>query len=168
VYNETRKEKGKETMKNIFIDCKDLKEVKNLFIKLVKENHPDLGGNLELMQSINAEYDLIKDNGLEYYHAKAGFTTEFSKETANADLNFSSEDYLTIIKFCLNTGLDIELCGSWLWISGNTKGQKDHLKELGCKWSASKSMWYFTDHHTEDVAVNLRLMKFVIPTDLKK
>jgi hypothetical protein len=39
----------------------------------------------------------------------------------------------------------VELCGSWLWISGNSKEVKDKLKELGCKWSSNKALWYYTD-----------------------
>lgn len=131
-------------MKNIFIECKDLISVKNLYIKLVKENHPDLGGNLELMQSINAEYDLIKEKGLEGYYYYVGL----SGQTLNSDkinMDFDSEAFISIVKFCMNTGLIVELCGSWLWISGDTKEQKDHLKELGCKWSANKAMWYYTE-----------------------
>lgn len=131
-------------MKNIFIECKDLISVKNLYIKLVKENHPDLGGNLELMQAINAEYDLIKEKGLEGYYHQASLSSN-GLDSKHINLDFDSEAFIAIVKFCMNTGLIVELCGSWLWISGDTKEQKDHLKELGCKWSANKAMWYYTE-----------------------
>lgn len=42
---------------------------------------------------------------------------------------------------------EIELCGSWLWIGGNTRANKDELKSAGCKWSKSKAKWYW--HHAE-------------------
>ena len=38
--------------------------------------------------------------------------------------------------------LDCEICGSWLWISGDTKPHKERLKELGCRWSKRKQKWY--------------------------
>ena len=40
-------------------------------------------------------------------------------------------------------GLEINLCGSWIWIGGDTKPQKDQLKALGCWWAAKKQLWYW-------------------------
>ena len=37
----------------------------------------------------------------------------------------------------------IELIGSWIWISGNTKEIKGKLKELHFKWASKKKMWYY-------------------------
>lgn len=42
-------------------------------------------------------------------------------------------------------GVDVELCGTWLWIDGKTYEVKEQLKELGCKWSRSKKRWYWHD-----------------------
>ena len=44
-------------------------------------------------------------------------------------------------------GLEIELCGRWLWIGGNTREHKEALKALGCKWSKNKMLWSW--HHEE-------------------
>lgn len=128
-----------------FINCLDLKQVKAKFKELVKVHHPDLNGELEIMQVINAEYDLIIEKGLSYYHAYYKSEKSLNENANNDNLNFSVEDYIKVIKFCLDNGLTVELCGSWLWISGDTKPCKDTLKELGCKWSISKKLWYFTD-----------------------
>ena len=46
--------------------------------------------------------------------------------------------------------LIVELCGCWLWISGDTKPVKEELKAAGCRWSSSKKMWYW--RHQEDGA----------------
>ena len=40
-------------------------------------------------------------------------------------------------------GLEINLCGSWVWIGGDTKPNKDALKSLGCWWAAKKKLWYW-------------------------
>lgn len=40
-------------------------------------------------------------------------------------------------------GLIIELCGAWIWLSGETRQHKDTLKTLGCYWSKNKKMWYW-------------------------
>ena len=39
--------------------------------------------------------------------------------------------------------ITIELVGSWIWLSGDTKEIKDKLKELGFKWASKKKMWYY-------------------------
>lgn len=40
-------------------------------------------------------------------------------------------------------GIIVELCGSWVWVSGNTYGVKESLKQLGFRFSSKKKMWYF-------------------------
>lgn len=40
-------------------------------------------------------------------------------------------------------GLKVEIIGKWIWISGDTKPHKEELKELGCRWSSDKKMWYW-------------------------
>ena len=40
-------------------------------------------------------------------------------------------------------GIQVELCGSWLWITGNTYLHRDNLKACGCRWSSSKKQWYW-------------------------
>jgi len=39
-------------------------------------------------------------------------------------------------------GLHIEVCGSWVWVSGDTKKHKDKLKSLGLFYAYKKKMWY--------------------------
>lgn len=39
--------------------------------------------------------------------------------------------------------IKIEVCGSWIWVSGDTKKYKDILKELKFVWSPLKKMWYW-------------------------
>ena len=52
------------------------------------------------------------------------------------------------MKLIIIPGLDIELCGSWLWIGGNTREHKEELKALSCRWSKNKKLWYW--HHAEE------------------
>ncbi len=41
------------------------------------------------------------------------------------------------------SGIKIELCGQWLWISGKTKEYEDELIAAGCKRAAKKRKWYW-------------------------
>lgn len=45
-------------------------------------------------------------------------------------------------------GIVMEICGRWLWVSGNTKENKESLKAAGLRWAKKKKMWYY--HRPED------------------
>jgi hypothetical protein len=38
----------------------------------------------------------------------------------------------------------IELIGTWLWVSGDTKPVKEELKKLGFSWHSKKVCWYLS------------------------
>ncbi len=126
-----------------FITIRTIEELKAEYKRLALLWHPDRsGGDLAKMQAINAEYDsmfeLVKD-------------THFKKDsretwTASGDwaTNETAEAYRAIIYMLINIqGIQLEICGSWLWITGDTKPHKDQLKALGCLWSKNKSAWYY-------------------------
>ncbi|WP_298753822.1 hypothetical protein [uncultured Arcobacter sp.] len=37
----------------------------------------------------------------------------------------------------------IEVVGSWIWVSGDTRHIKETLKELNFKWANKKKLWYY-------------------------
>ena len=39
--------------------------------------------------------------------------------------------------------ITVDVCGKWLWISGNTSKHKDELKEIGCLYHKKKGVWYW-------------------------
>jgi len=59
----------------------------------------------------------------------------------------SKEDLETIGKTMVAVkqldGVTMDLCGSWLWVGGNTKTHKEALKALGFRWASKKKLWYF-------------------------
>lgn len=40
-------------------------------------------------------------------------------------------------------GIEIDVCGSWVWVTGDTRPHKEELKALSFRWSSNKSAWYF-------------------------
>lgn len=123
-----------------FSNCNTLEELKAEYRRLAKIHHPDLGGDTETMKAINNEYEKAFEILKDAHNAQAD---EFHQTTE------TPAEFIEIIDKLLRLdGLDIELCGSWLWIGGNTKEHKDALKAAGCRWSSGKSKWYW--HHAED------------------
>ena len=118
-----------------FIDCTTLDELKKEYRRLALKNHPDVGGDTKIMMEINAEYEKAHDALQKAYNATAPEDMQ-KHETA--------AEYITIIEKLMRIkGISVELCGSWLWISGDTRNVKDALKAAGCKWAAKKAMWYW-------------------------
>lgn len=127
-------------MNKYFRDVKTLDELKKEYRRLVMQNHPDRGGDTATMQAINAEYAERFEILKKAHNAAAD---EFHQTTE------TPEEFRDIIEALIKlAGLNIELCGSWLWIGGNTREHKDALKDAGCRWSNNKKMWYW--HHPED------------------
>ena len=110
-----------------FKGVEGINEAKKIYKKLAKKLHPDVGGDEESFKILNAVYtDLIEH--------KIYFSNDFKidielEKVISQKLHFAN--------------CNIELVGSWIWISGDTKEIKDKLKELGFKWASKKKMWYY-------------------------
>lgn len=128
-------------MYKYFAGINTLDELKAAYRRLVLKYHPDRGGDLETMKAINAEHDRLFEELKKSHNSNAD---EYHQTTETA------AEFRGIIEKLMHIGgdLTIELCGSWLWISGDTRPCKDELKAAGCRWSKNKNMWYW--HHPEE------------------
>lgn len=50
--------------------------------------------------------------------------------------------------------VDAEICGNWVWLSGNTEKHKHYLKNLGFRYSNSKEMWFYIPPSLPDTEKN--------------
>ena len=39
--------------------------------------------------------------------------------------------------------VNAEICGNWIWISGDTRRYSQQLRKLGCEFSKEKAMWFY-------------------------
>ena len=121
-----------------FTNCATLDDLKRAYRAAAMQNHPDRGGNVETMQEINAEYEKRFEE-LKYQQNAAAAADTTGKTRATTE---TAGDFIRIIAELLKLdGLTVELCGRWLWISGDTMKHKEQLKAIGCRWSATKKMW---------------------------
>lgn len=104
--------------------------IKKQYKKLAFQYHPDVGGDTEKMKIINAEYE------------KA--LLELGKMN---NKNYSlDEEFINIIDELIKLKMKnviIEVCGWFVYVSGDTKLYKDSLKGLKLWWNNNKQAWYF-------------------------
>lgn len=126
-------------MKHFIPTPATLEELKAMYKKLAMQNHPDCGGSTEAMQEINAEYETLFSR-LKNTHRNANG----EQYTAANDNGETAADFVEIIdKLVKLPGIIVELCGSWLWITGETRAVKEELKGIGFRWSSNKKAWYY-------------------------
>lgn len=108
---------------NFFKSVTDLKELKKQYRKLALKFHPDRGGNEEDFILLKEEYEQIYQR--------------LSKDSS------SSDSYPDVIDSLMKYNVDIEIIGTWVWVSGQTYQIRDELKELGFKWAGKKKAWFW-------------------------
>ena len=111
-----------------------LSDVKQVYRKLASVNHPDKGGSTETMQLINTAFSEL----CKYFELNA--TLDINQETeTHHSFDFSFVDTLKTLH-----GVVIEICGYWVWLSGNTYPHKEIISNLGFKFSGAKKSWYWS------------------------
>ena len=105
--------------------------VKTAFHKAAKKYHPDINSaGAEMMKVVNAAFDVLKD-----------YTGTLDTEESDNQYPEALNDALSAIISL--SGLVIEICGAWVWVTGDTYKHKAILKEHGFKYASKKKAWHF-------------------------
>ena len=130
-----------------FQDVNTLEELRRQYRDLLKKYHPDnKDGSTEATQEINAEYDrlfkLLKDR----HESKSADSRESNAKTDsnNMKYDFTEDAKLREVLQQIITfeGINIEVCGSWIWAFDSYDYRKE-LKKLGFKYASKKRAWYW-------------------------
>jgi curved DNA-binding protein CbpA len=133
-----------------FEGCKTLNEVKSLFKKLALKHHPDrMGGNEEIMKEINHQYELIAKNPF------------FKFDSANEECKKDYRDFPEIITKIIRFDIAIEVCGNWIWLSGNTYRYRKQLREFGFLYAHLKKMWYWRPYDYKSFNQSTKSMQYI-------
>jgi hypothetical protein len=138
---------------NYFEGCTTQAEIKARYRELARKHHPDMGGDLRTMQEINTQASKAMSEGAKSEARDRQRTAHAENRKSAADfhdLDEVTEEIRTMIEFALNlNGVDVELMGLWVWLTGNTKTHREAFKawnethETKWKWSPKKTAWYF-------------------------
>lgn len=120
---------------NWFSGCFDMDSLRTRYRELAKKHHPDLGGDRATMQSINAEYeDRLQGN----------YDRKYDDPGKRADFMNMEREAMEIVGQIIGLqNVTIELIGRWIWITGDTKPIKEHLKQVGFRFCRKKTAWYW-------------------------
>lgn len=111
--------------------------VKAAYRRAAMKYHPDRNpAGLVMMKAVNAARAALADFVGSLNHSEAA--GEYG-----GDLNDAISHLLHSV------GLDLEICGAWLWVTGETKAHKDVIKAFETdsgnkfRWHSKKTAWYF-------------------------
>ena len=133
---------------------KDLskKEVKTAFHRACLKYHPDHNPTgLKIMQMVLQAWETLQ---------KANFPIDCEEEINQTDLyDYGEEINAALNKIIKMTGIVIEVCGSWVWVSATKYEDRTFFcpprkfdpktkknipdDEIRFKWSRDKKCWYF-------------------------
>ena len=127
---------------NLFFGCTSADEVQLRFDELSKV----FKNQDEMLKSIREEYSALMsvlkpaktDEAVKDKATAAGKADEAVKDKVSV-----SEKIAELQGKIDPSGLHLEICGTWLWVTGKTFQVKDSLKELGFRYSSNKLSWYY-------------------------
>jgi curved DNA-binding protein CbpA len=103
--------------------------IKKAYRLACSKYHPDRNpAGLEMMKLINIAFDVLSKEPDFSFENKTEYDSKLN-DAINAVINLE--------------GVTVEVCGLWVWLSGNTRAHKDAIKEAGYFWASKKMMWYF-------------------------
>lgn len=130
-----------------FNNVNTLEALRKQYKELLKKYHPDnVNGSTEATQEINTEYDRLFKALKDTHESTADNVNNSNKSNVNnVKYDFTEDAKLREIlqKIVGFAGIEIEIIGSWIWVSGNTYLCRNELKANGFKWASNKRMWYW-------------------------
>ena len=125
----------------------NLDDAKRMYRDLAMRYHPDRGGDTRTMQDINAEWADLQTHFSRI--DQDAYTRKAHAEGRKCAADFNDMDKIFAalrekIKAALEIpNVTVELCGLWIWVTGDTKPARETLKTMGFHFAPQKVAWYF-------------------------
>ncbi len=134
-------------MNKWFTGVTSIEELRKKYRELLRTHHPDNGGNVADMQSINAEYDVLFDD-----------LSKVNKTDSQSYTHEENEHFKAIMNAITGFNITIEVIGSWIWCF-DCYQYKEQLKSLGFSWCSKKRAWVWHEepyhrHHKKEIPLS--------------
>lgn len=107
--------------------------IKLAYRKACAKYHPDRNpAGLEMMKLVNQAYELLKNQ-----------SGTVNQQSNNPDIASYGEEIFNALSAIIHLPIEIEICGSWVWLHGDTRPHKEIIKAAGFKWAPKKCLWYY-------------------------
>jgi ankyrin repeat protein len=137
---------------NYFENVKTLDELRKQYRNLAFIHHPDKGGKTAVMQEINNQYERLSKQLIDS-------NEYFTEERKEWEYKVSEELKQKIEKVIFLPDINIELIGTWIWLTGSTYNVKTILKDEGFMFSATKLAWYWHSGEFTKTSGNINSME---------
>jgi hypothetical protein len=105
--------------------------VKKAYHNAEKKYHPDVNpAGAEMMKIINNAFETLEN-----------YTGAVLEESSNNE--YPEALNAALMSVMPLDGLIIEICGAWVWVTGDTRKHKEILKTNGFKYASKKKAWNF-------------------------
>lgn len=134
-----------EAYKTLQADSREtVKEIQAKFHKLAIKNHPDRGGDENIMKELVAAWDMVRKNHSEV-DAKGNTEGLKTKYDVRQDLINLAVDTLNFWGY--ECPVDVVICGQWIWVTGDkaffTEEFRTHLKSNKYFYMRHKQAWAY-------------------------
>lgn len=98
---------------------------------------------------VRYDVDLLKDldhawednfDAVQCLHRTKGGKVYSTESAQNHEIVGFFPEFVEAISNMADVELEIE--GTWMWVSGNTKPHREELKKFGLRWAPKRKMWY--------------------------
>ena len=132
---------NEQTIIDVYSACSTFEQLRKAYISLIRKFHPDKGGDTDTCKLVNTLYEQFA-NKLKNIHEMKGDRT--AEEKTHFEDSGEIDDKVKDVIFTLSVfPLDLEICGSWLWVTGQTWLYSKQLKACGCIFASKKKAWCF-------------------------
>jgi hypothetical protein len=128
-----------------FQNINNINDLRTQYKKLLVLYHPDNHPNEDttsIIQEINVEYETLFKRLKEGFEQSPSYEKASEKTRQFYDWEKDSQIRNIIKELSRFHGIQIEICGIWIYVSGNTFPYKNEFKALGLKWNKKKMCWF--------------------------